>query len=108
MPRRNNRNYAEFQTPKPVNGIRCDKPMSSEVHHRSRSAGGNEPSPTVQESCKDYPRSITCTRRAYQRANVSVPVSVKPFSFAGPTNTLCCSDPVIKNIRCVGNRAGAR
>ncbi len=40
-----------------------------------------------------------CLRMAYQRAVVSVPLAVKPYSVAGPTNTLCCNDPVITNVR---------
>jgi hypothetical protein len=42
----------------------------------------------------------TCRRSAYQRANVSVPVSVKPFSSVGPANTFCCNDPIIENLHC--------
>lgn len=42
----------------------------------------------------------TCTKSAYQRATVNVPVAVKPFALAGSTKTYCCSDPVIKGIRC--------
>lgn len=48
------------------------------------------------------PKNITCTKTTYQRAKVSVPVVVKPISFAGPTTTLCKSEPVIKDIRCTG------
>lgn len=40
-----------------------------------------------------------CTRHAFQRAKVNVPVAVKPFSFAGPAKTFCESDPVLKKIR---------
>lgn len=45
-------------------------------------------------------RINTCTRKAYQKATVNVPVAVKPFAFAGRIKTLCCNDPVIKEIRC--------
>ncbi len=48
--------------------------------------------------------SNTCTRNAYQRARVSVPVAVKPFTFAGPTEAFCCGDPIIKEIRCTGTK----
>ena len=46
----------------------------------------------------------SCNRIVYQKARVSVPVVIKPFSFAGPATTLCCSDPVIKDFRCSGKR----
>lgn len=42
----------------------------------------------------------TCTSRAYQRATVSVPVSVKPFSKAGKSRTYCSSKPVLREVRC--------
>ncbi len=45
----------------------------------------------------------TCSRSAYQRATVSVPVAVKPFSFTGPTKTSCCGEPVIEEILCKKN-----
>lgn len=41
----------------------------------------------------------TCIRKAYQKATVSTPVTIRPFSFAGPTKTVCCSEPVIKDIK---------
>lgn len=41
----------------------------------------------------------TCTASAYQRATVGIPFALKPFSFIGPTKTICCSDPIIKKIR---------
>lgn len=49
------------------------------------------------ESLIDYE---ACKRKAYQKAIVSLPIAVKPFSCVGPTKTLCCKDPIIKNIRC--------
>lgn len=45
-----------------------------------------------------------CVKTAYQRALVTVPISVKPYSVAGPTNTLCCADPVITNVRWSGSK----
>ncbi len=51
-----------------------------------------------------YSKNTTCVKIAYQRAVVSVPVAVKPFSVAGPTSTLCCSDPVVTNVRCTGTK----
>lgn len=49
-------------------------------------------------------KNSTCLKIAYQRAVVTVPVAVKPYSVAGPTNTLCCSDPVITNVRWTGSK----
>jgi hypothetical protein len=49
-------------------------------------------------------KNSTCIKIAYQRALVTVPVAVKPYSVAGPTNTLCCSDPVITNVRWKGSK----
>jgi hypothetical protein len=40
----------------------------------------------------------TCARSAFQKVRVRVPVVVKPFSFAGPTTTKCCREPVIEEI----------
>lgn len=44
--------------------------------------------------------SGTCSRFAYQRATVNVPVFVKPFTFVGPANTYCCDEPVLTNLHC--------
>ncbi len=44
--------------------------------------------------------SGTCSRLAYQRATVNVPVYVKPFSFVGPSHTYCSDEPAISNLHC--------
>lgn len=46
----------------------------------------------------------TCSRIAYQRATVNVPVFVRPFTFVGPANTYCCDEPVIANLHCKPHR----
>lgn len=63
------------------------------------------PAITLETDYSHYniePDNITCTKTAFQKANVSVPVVIKPYSYAGPTTTLCCNNPTIKNIRCTG------
>lgn len=60
--------------------------------------------PCEEDRKELFQKHNTCVRTAYQRAVVSVPVAVKPFSVAGPTNTLCCSDPVVTNVRCTGTK----
>ncbi len=47
------------------------------------------------EDCHELD-SNNCTVVAYQKANVSVPVTVKPKVHAGDVNTFCCGDPHIK------------
>ncbi len=61
-----------------------------------------QPSPKFnnQETPEQY---TTCTSKAYQRATVSVPIAVKPFSVAGKPRTYCNSKPVLKEVKC-GNR----
>lgn len=44
-----------------------------------------------------------CTSKAYQKAKVSVPVAVKPFSVAGKPRTFCSGDPVLRDVSC-GNK----
>lgn len=59
--------------------------------------------PPFKDDCKELAgKHTTCVRTAFQRAVVSVPVAVKPFSLAGPTSTLCCSEPIVTNVRCTG------
>lgn len=58
-----------------------------------------------EDDCKELvSKHTTCVKTAYQRAIVSVPVAVKPFSVPGPTHTLCCSEPVVTNVRCTGTK----
>jgi len=45
-----------------------------------------------------------CVKTAFQRATVSVPVAVNPISVVDPTNTFCCSEPIVTNVRCVGTK----
>lgn len=80
----------------------CDKISASGVHYHqpTRFAVSESPQCFEEDTEARDPRSVTCTRFAYQRANVSVPVVVKPFSFAGPTTTMCCDEPKLKDIRC--------
>jgi len=42
----------------------------------------------------------TCSKYAYQKANVSVPVMVKPYALTGPANSFCCNEPTITNLQC--------
>jgi hypothetical protein len=42
----------------------------------------------------------TCSRLAYQRATVNVPVCVKPFTLLGSANTYCCDEPLITDLHC--------
>lgn len=58
--------------------------------------------PFVEGMDKVGEKDTACIKTAYQRAIVSVPIAVKPYSVAGPTNTLCCSDPVITKVRWTG------
>ncbi|NLH00611.1 MAG: hypothetical protein GX488_01705, partial [Clostridiales bacterium] len=37
-----------------------------------------------------------CTAIAYQAAEVSVPVTVRPKAITGAVNTFCCGEPTIK------------
>lgn len=55
------------------------------------------------DHCRDdrISRDDTCNSNVYHKAKVSVPVAVKPFSFAEPTRTICCGDPVIKHVHCI-------
>ncbi|MGI5921507.1 MAG: hypothetical protein ACOX6I_07200 [Syntrophomonadaceae bacterium] len=48
---------------------------------------------------EDITDDNTCTRTVHQKTMVNVPIAIKPFSFTGPTSTVCSSDPVIRNIR---------
>lgn len=41
------------------------------------------------------PAVETCPATGYQTMSVCVPITVTPFSEAGPTKTKCCGDPVI-------------
>lgn len=60
------------------------------------------PSPEIMgpEASKRY---ATCTSKAYQKATVSMPIAVKPFSVAGQPRTYCNSKPALKEVKC-GNR----
>lgn len=106
-----------YRTPKRLKSkITCNRiPASSVIHEKNISKNLPCTSPTIPPVVPpvappkvDYipdkidPKNITCTKNAYQRANISVPVVVKPFSFAGPTTTLCNTEPIIKDIRCTG------
>lgn len=42
----------------------------------------------------------TCSKFAYQKANVSVPVMVKPVAWVGSANSFCCNEPTIDNFQC--------
>jgi len=44
--------------------------------------------------------SNTCSNFAYQKANVSVPVMVKPFARVGSANSFFCNEPTIDNFQC--------
>lgn len=57
---------------------------------------------SVSEPIKSEPlgRHTNCTSKAYQKATVSVPLTVKPFSAAGKPRTYCNSQPVLKDVRC--------
>lgn len=43
--------------------------------------------------CKD----ISCIAMGFQRSNICVPVTVKPFADAGTTTTKCCNLPIISD-----------
>ncbi len=56
----------------------------------------------MQESLGILSQQKFCTSKAYQKATVSVPVAVKPFSAAGKPRTFCNGDPVLRDARCGG------
>jgi len=37
----------------------------------------------------------TCSASGFQKAIITVPVTVKPYVKAGETTTVCCGDPII-------------
>lgn len=53
-----------------------------------------------QENLENLSQEKFCTSKAYQKATVSVPVAVKPFSIAGKPRTFCNGDPVLRDTRC--------
>lgn len=60
---------------------------------------GHDDHDDIEESV-DPQHYNTCTVKAAQKAIVNVPFSLKPFAVAGPANTLCLEEPVIKDVRC--------
>lgn len=82
--------------------VRCKTSPSRWRQKTAKPAPPREHNDYSPSSChkESYTGINTCTKSAYQRAAVSVPIEVKPFAYTGPTQTLCCTDPIIKDIRC--------
>lgn len=49
-----------------------------------------------------------CPATGYQKVEICVPVTVKPFAKTGPTTTKCCGKPIVKPgiIKCDGIKNG--
>jgi hypothetical protein len=52
------------------------------------------------------PPTPSCERKVSQFANVCVPVTIRPFAFAGEATTICCGEPMIGNLPCPGTPGG--
>ncbi|MBP1761510.1 MAG: hypothetical protein H6Q64_1052 [Firmicutes bacterium] len=77
-------------------------------YHRTCCKTSNKTSGNIKSKSKSYPAgdtanckdpANTCSKFAYQKANVTVPVMVKPFVQVGPANSFCCNTPTIDNFQ---------
>ena len=82
-------------------GFRCITSYGTEKEpaRAKPNPNGARPVPDFMDA-DTIARHTTCTSKAYQKAKVSVPIAVKPFSEAGPARTYCNSKPVLKEVRC--------